>query len=727
MPPRSKRAAHVADASVTPAPVDPQAASPIHSACARRADAHGGLSQTAVREVLREVGFQGILEHTTRGAHIQHFRDKYLTSVAEKCGVPLFGDLVGRGGDRVEGGGGQGPLRLEHVLYIVWEQVARAMDDVDAHTTRGEETAVATLGRNLVLAAVSAENPAFADAFGEALPVEECVEKIRAIVDMSLGGAPVEELDARELLSTVVPVHFTPSLFVAYTWCLSKGAVALVGSSAAPVLRRQAFHDALARPAPDEDLAALNTKLLADVMAFRREMRKPAPVDEDLVRPSKMSRASGSQDFTDKMKTLSIELAQATKTALRNVPETIARATRFSTLLLHGEGAGFEEERTAALAAARAIDETCSRQALARHTLVVADALQLLLRDRLTEARGTTFHGVGICSDESPPRTKRFSGYRFQITWVYVPFIPSVDAWALPAYDERAPVTFERYLLDIVHCPGKDGASVMHVLEKQLDRIGLGRYDVFSGTGDGGGENEGANGIHATFEEAMPGYVRRRCLGHISWRSAEAGFPSMGNVREGWKAISRHLHEGGVWARLKIAATASVDYGGLALYAQGSRAYAAVFGQAPPTVINDRPETDLRMAEWLLPRMHILPRLVQHDQDARVATARRDDAGRDATQARQALLDDTFRARLPICAEVLRRALYLHRWVNKHPHVAAARHSSLRGVFEEAIALITDVTTVDDEFLVAHRLTRADLAARGWAHMGWVEIAVRHG
>ena len=90
------------------------------------------------------------------------------------------------------------------------------------------------------------------------------------------------------------------------------------------------------------------------------------------------------------------------------------------------------------------------------------------------------------------------------------------------------------------------------------------------------------------------------------------------------------------------------------------------------------------------------------------------------------LFDDPFRARLPICAEVLRRALYLHRWVNKHPHVAAARHSSLRGLFGEAIALITDVETVDDEFLVAHRLTRAELAARGWAHMGWVEIAVRH-
>ena len=97
MPPKSKRAAPVAAASATPAPVDPQAARPIHSACARRADAHGGLSQTAVREVLREVGFKGLLEHTTSGANITSFRDTHLTSVAEKCGVPLLGDLIGRG------------------------------------------------------------------------------------------------------------------------------------------------------------------------------------------------------------------------------------------------------------------------------------------------------------------------------------------------------------------------------------------------------------------------------------------------------------------------------------------------------------------------------------------------------------------------------------------------------------------------------------------------------
>ena len=83
--------------------------------------------------------------------------------------------------------------------------MARAMDDVGAHTIRGEGTPVATLSRRLVLAAVAAENRAYADAFGEPISVEDCVDKVRAIVDMSLGGAPVEELIARALLSTVLP------------------------------------------------------------------------------------------------------------------------------------------------------------------------------------------------------------------------------------------------------------------------------------------------------------------------------------------------------------------------------------------------------------------------------------------------------------------------------------------------------------------------------------------
>ena len=96
---------------------------------------------------------------------------------------------------------------------------------------------------------------------------------------------------------------------------------------------------------------------------------------------------------------------------------------------------------------------------------------------------------------------------------------------------------------------------------------------------------------------------------------------------------------------------------------------------------------------------------------------------KEAQLSRQSFADEAFRIRGAICAEVLRRALYLHRWANAHPYVAA--QTSLHSLFDKAIALVTDVAAVDDEFLAAHRLRRAALEERGWTDLGWVEIAVR--
>ena len=126
-------------------------------------------------------------------------------------------------------------------------------------------------------------------------------------------------------------------------------------------------------------------------MAFQREMRMPNLVAEDALEwPSKVSRTSSGLGHTDKANALTIELAAATNTALRSVPETDARVTLLCALLQRGVGANEEDDHSAALAAASACAWMCFRQANAAHTLVVADALQLLLRGRLVDARGTT-------------------------------------------------------------------------------------------------------------------------------------------------------------------------------------------------------------------------------------------------------------------------------------------------------------------------------------------------
>ena len=62
----------------------------------------------------------------------------------------------------------------------------------------------------------------------------------------------------------------------------------------------------------------------------------------------------------------------------------------------------------------------------------------------------------------------------------------------------------------------------MIVLDKQLGRVGLVRYDVGCGAGDGAPENTGSSGTHATFEQDVPGYAQRRCLLHIGCRNGDA-------------------------------------------------------------------------------------------------------------------------------------------------------------------------------------------------------------
>jgi len=46
-------------------------------------------------------------------------------------------------------------------------------------------------------------------------------------------------------------------------------------------------------------------------------------------------------------------------------------------------------------------------------------------------------------------------------------------------------------------------------------------------------------------------------------------------------------------------------------------------------------------------------------------------------------------------------------------------------LFGKTLTLVTDVATVDDEFLAVNRLQRETLQARGWNELGWVEVAVR--
>ena len=136
-----------------------------------------------------------------------------------------------------------------------------------------------------------------------------------------------------------------------------------------------------------------------------------------------------------------------------------------------------------------------------------------------------SFAGVAVATDESPPSQPRFRGLRFQVTVFYMGTYKALHEWS--SCDDP-PLLKSTCLADIMHCPGKKGVDVSRIIEKQLGRLGLNCFDVVSGTGDGGGENEGYQGVHAYFENLNPGYVRRRCLPHIAWRTCDQAIRASG-------------------------------------------------------------------------------------------------------------------------------------------------------------------------------------------------------
>ena len=87
-----------------------------------------------------------------------------------------------------------------------------------------------------------------------------------------------------------------------------------------------------------------------------------------------------------------------------------------------------------------------------------------------------------------------------------------------------------------------------------------------AGTGDGGGENEGHQGLHAYFENLNPGYARRKRIPHISWRTCDVAIRVSAL---GYRALAPYLSEGITWHRLRELATTDPGDGGLGLFKDG--------------------------------------------------------------------------------------------------------------------------------------------------------------
>ena len=315
------------------------------------------------------------------------------------------------------------------------------------------------------------------------------------------------------------------------------------------------------------------------------------------------------------------------------------------------------------------------------------------------------FAGVALVTDESPPSQPRFRGLRFQITVLFWGTFPDVSLWSTC---QEPPITRSTCLADIVHCPGKKGVDVSRVIEKQLARVGLNSFDVVAGTGDGGGENEGQHGVHAYFENLNPGYVRRRCLPHISWRTCDVAIRVSGLD---YKALAAYFVEGITWSRLRELATRNPADGGLGLFRDGSQRCKDIFGRSPSAIIDTRPETDLNFLKLLAGKEHILHMLATRDLEERKLSA-------DTRAAILNLGDLKNRIRRRILQEILERAMFLLHWIGKHPVVAS--DITWDELMQKAVGLILNLEITPQ---VLQRFNMGEDHIDGtWVHLAVLEV-----
>ena len=350
-----------------------------------------------------------------------------------------------------------------------------------------------------------------------------------------------------------------------------------------------------------------------------------------------------------------------------------------------------------------------SRFTLHRHLLLLDAALDRCTSDRVMNLREQErFAGCALSTDESPPGQPRFRGLRFQITVMYWGTFPAVCEWESFS---GPPIIVHTILGDIMHCPGKKGLHVSRVVEKQLARVGLNCFDVVSGTGDGGGENEGSSGVHAYFENLNPSYVRRRCLPHISWRTADMAIRSSGLD---YKALAAYFVEGSTWSRLREIAIRDPRDGGLGIFKDGSRACKEVFGNSPSAIIQNRPETDLNFLKFLQGKEHILHRLATKDLEQRALSA-------DTRAAVASLGNIDLRIRRRVLLEILERCMYLYFWNGKHKVVASS--TSWDALVQKAVSLILDLECTP-RTLEKFNMTVETFQAMDEQPKTWVELAV---
>ena len=433
-----------------------------------------------------------------------------------------------------------------HLLNMVWLPVLQYIEALLKDRTTPWTSTLAKHQELLIL-----EMQGVVTQPDESMPIDDWMqfmqETLQRLVDVTV---PLELL--QEVLSAIVPLslHATRAnaLSILRTPACSEQ---LVGRTLGTQVSRRILSEVAEVPVPLLSPAAELQGLKQDLMSHLVLLHGPREPEEGPEVPAK-KRKRDRKNLEEMMeaKTRQCLWILENRLSIRRAGETLLSARE---LIAELEGATSRDPDRTDLT-----EVLVCRQQQMRHMLLLDGAVDRRSSDHLFQCREDgSWAGVALATDESPLRQPRFRGLRFQITVFYLGSIPPLSLWESST---SPPIACTSMLADIMHCAGKKGGDVSRVLERQLQRVGLSCYDVVAATGDGGGENEGACGIHQHFEDLSPGYVRRRCLPHIAWRTADKAIRSSGLD---YRALCAYFVEGITWSRLREIAVRGPADGGL--------------------------------------------------------------------------------------------------------------------------------------------------------------------
>ena len=314
-------------------------------------------------------------------------------------------------------------------------------------------------------------------------------------------GVVVDEHLLRDIVAPIVPHVVEPSPLLAKALVRCNLMHNVIGNALSVQLRQHAYSSLFRVELSSAMDATVPAQLvLAELIDAKREiahLKKGSGDKATIVEEAGVNQLTRERVSRDTYRRKSLDIATETvqfaldcRTFFSRAPYTIAEAEKLMNAIRGDQPPPSD-----------ALERLVSSTTMGRHAVLLDDVLDSVLRDEISKLRGSSYHGFAFASDESPPSGSRFSGFRFQITQIYIPWFEDVSRWSLPEFDQKYPFRLSRHMCDICHAPGKTGADTLEVVDKQLTRVGLHRVEAAAGCGDGGGENEGSQGVHSILEE----------------------------------------------------------------------------------------------------------------------------------------------------------------------------------------------------------------------------------